>query len=418
MATEAVKDTPLILDTEAIRKDFPILAREIMPGVPLIYLDSAATSQKPDAVINSMSDYYRLHNANIHRAVHRLAEEATELYEGARRKVMHFVDAASPQEIIFTRNATEGINLVMRTWATANLHAGDLILLTEMEHHSNMVPWQILAQEKNIHIEYIPVTAGGVLDLEACRRLLARGPKLVSISHMSNMLGTINPLEEIIPWAHAAGARVVVDGAQAVPHMPISVQTLDADFYAFSSHKMLGPTGIGVLYGKRDLLEAIAPFMGGGDMIRRVSYAGFEPAALPHKLEAGTPAIAEAVGLGAAVDYLVAVGLANIHAHEQALARYAMDRLTEVPGTRIFGPSADKRGGLVAFSMDIAHPHDVAQILDSRGIAVRAGHHCAMPLHEKLGVSATTRASFYLYSTFAEIDALIEGLAQVRRIFG
>jgi cysteine desulfurase/selenocysteine lyase len=257
-----------------------------------------------------------------------------------------------------------------------------------------------------------------VLDLEACRRLLARGPKLVSISHMSNMLGTINPLEEIIPWAHAAGARVVVDGAQAVPHMPISVQTLDADFYAFSSHKMLGPTGIGVLYGKRDLLEAIPPFMGGGDMIRRVSYAGFEPAALPHKLEAGTPAIAEAVGLGAAIDYLESVGLQKIHAHEQALARYAIDRLTDVPGTRVFGPAAGQRGGLVAFAMDIAHPHDVAQILDSRGIAVRAGHHCAMPLHEKLGVAATTRASFYLYNTKSEIDALIDGLGQVRKVFG
>jgi cysteine desulfurase / selenocysteine lyase len=418
MKANRLADLPKYLDTEIIRKDFPILSREIAPGIPLVYLDSAATSQKPNSVIDAMNGYYYGHNANIHRAVHRLAEEATEMYEGARRKVVGFLDAESPQEIIFTRNATEGINLVMRSWASVQVQTGDAILLSEMEHHSNMVPWQILAQEKQIRLEYIPVTSDGELDMDAYRGLLAHGPKLVAISHMSNMLGTINPVEEIIRRAHEAGAKVIVDGAQSVPHIPVSVRRLDADFYVFSSHKMLGPTGIGVLYGKRALLESMPPFMGGGDMIKRVSYSGFEPAALPHKFEAGTPAIAEAVGLGAAIDYLDRVGLENIHLHEQMLVRHAIERLVEVPGVRIFGPSAEKRGGLVAFSMDVAHPHDVAQILDSRGIAVRAGHHCAMPLHEKLGVGATTRASFYLYNMPSEIDALIEGLGQVRRVFG
>jgi cysteine desulfurase / selenocysteine lyase len=417
MARSQTHELPVFLDTDAIRKEFPILQREVAPGVPLIYLDSAATSQKPNGVIDVMTEYYRAHNANIHRAVHRLAEEATDLYEGARRKVAGFVGAASPQEIIFTRNTTESINLVMQTWARSKMNAGDIILLTEMEHHSNLVPWHMLAKEKDLRLEFVPVLENGELDLEACRELLTHGPKLLSITQMSNMLGSINPVKDIIPWAHAAGAKVLVDGAQAVPHLSVSVRALDADFYAFSSHKMLGPTGIGVLYGKRDLLESMPPFMGGGDMIRRVMWEGFEPASLPHKFEAGTPAIAEAVGLGAAIDYLERIGVEKIHRHEQMLARYTIERLAEIAGIRVFGPASDQRGGLVAFAMEGTHPHDVAQILDSRGIAVRAGHHCAMPLHQKLGVSATTRASYYLYNTTQEVDSLIEGLRQVQNVF-
>lgn len=408
----------MTLNVNEIRKDFPILGRETANGRRVIYLDSTATSQKPIQVIEAMNDYYRRSNANIHRGVHTLAEEATALYEGARERIAKFVNAASSREIIYTRNTTESINLVAYSWARANLKAGDLIVLTEMEHHSNLVPWHMLQMERGVELEFIPVTEDGLLDLEAYKTLLNRSPKLVSFAHMSNVLGTINPAAEIIKLAHAAGAVTLVDGAQSVPHLSVDMQALDADFYAFSAHKMCGPTGVGVLYGKTALLEAMPPFLGGGDMIKEVKLRSFRPNTLPHKFEAGTPAIAEAVGFGAAVDYLTQVGMADIAEHEHAITEYALERLEEIPGVKLFGPSADKKGGVAAFTLDGIHPHDVAQILDRDGIAVRAGHHCAQPLHEKFGIPATSRASFYLYSTKDEVDLLVKGLYKVKEMFG
>jgi cysteine desulfurase/selenocysteine lyase len=413
---QALTDKQTPLDVRRIRSDFPILAREVHPGVPLVYLDSAASSQKPEVVIEAMSDYYRNHHANIHRAVHTLAEEATGMYESARKKVADCV-GARPQEIIFTRNATEAINLAAHSWGRSNLSKGDTVLLSEMEHHSNLVPWQILAAEREVRLEFAPLTGSGELDMDAFEKLLAREPKLVAITQMSNVLGTIVPIRDIVRSAHQAGARVLVDAAQSVPHMAVDVRELDVDFFAFSSHKMCGPTGIGALYGKTDILRGMPPFLGGGDMIRKVDWRSFEPNDLPYTFEAGTPSIAEAVGWGAAVDYLQGIGFPAIHAHEQALAAYAMERLRELPGVKILGPDASKRGGLVSFTMEGIHPHDIAQILDSHGVAVRAGHHCTMPLHTKLGLSATTRASFYLYTLFEEIDALIFGLQKARELF-
>jgi len=406
------------LDVTRIRADFPILNRETQPGVPVVYLDSTATAQKPVAVIEAMDDFYRKSNANIHRGVHTLAEEATAMYEGAREKVAKFINAASAKQVIYTRNATESINLVAYTWARANLNAGDLVILTEMEHHSNLVPWHMLKTERGIRLEFIPVTEDGLLDLDAYRALLDQGPKLVSFTHMSNVLGTINPAEEIIRLAHEAGAITLVDGAQSVPHFAVDVQALDVDFLAFSAHKMCGPTGIGALYGKKSLLEDMPPFLGGGDMIKTVHLREFVPNSIPHKFEAGTPAIAEAVGFGAAVDYLTSVGMDNIAAHEHEITEYAIERLEEVPGLKLFGPSAQHKGGVAAFTFDGVHPHDVAQILDRDGVAVRAGHHCAQPLHEKFGITATSRASFYLYNTKEEVDKLIEGIYKVKEIFG
>ncbi|RJP52891.1 MAG: cysteine desulfurase [Anaerolineaceae bacterium] len=408
----------MTLNVNEIRKDFPILARETQNGARVIYLDSTATSQKPARVIEAMNDYYRRSNANIHRGVHTLAEEATAMYEGARERIAKFINAASSREVIYTRNTTESINLVAYSWARANLKAGDLVILTEMEHHSNLVPWHILQMERGIELEFIPVTEDGLLDLETYKTLLDRRPKLVSFTHMSNVLGTINPAAEIIRLAHAAGAITLVDGAQSVPHLKVDVQALDADFYAFSAHKMCGPTGIGVLYGKSALLDAMPPFLGGGDMIKEVKLRSFRANTLPHKFEAGTPAIAEAVGFGAAVDYLSAVGMERIAAHEHEVTEYALDRLEEIPGVKLFGPSADKKGGVAAFTLDGIHPHDVAQILDKDGIAVRAGHHCAQPLHEKFGIQATSRASFYLYNTKEEVDLLVNGLYKVKEMFG
>ena len=405
-------------DVTRIRTDFPILNRETRPDVPVIYLDSTATAQKPSVVIETMDAFYRRSNANIHRGIHTLAEEATALYEEARKKIAKFINAPSAKQVIYTRNATESINLVAYTWARANLKSGDMVLLTEMEHHSNLVPWQMLKTERGIRLEFIPVTEDGLLDLDAYRSLLDRGPKLVSFTHMSNVLGTINPAEEIIRLAHEAGAITLVDGAQSVPHFPVDVQVLDVDFLAFSAHKMVGPTGIGVLYGKAKLLEEMPPFLGGGDMIKTVHLREFVPNSLPHKFEAGTPAIAEAVGFGAAVDYLASVGMEAIAAHEHEITGYALERLEEVPGLKVFGPSAQHKGGVAAFTFDGVHPHDVAQILDQDGIAVRAGHHCAQPLHEKFGITATTRASFYLYNTKEEVDKLIEGIYKVKEIFG
>lgn len=408
----------MTFDVAQIRRDFPVLGREVRPGVRLVYLDSTATSQKPRQVLEAMERFYRESNANIHRGVHALAEEATALYEGARAKMARFINAPSPRQIIYTRNATEAINLVAYSWGRVFLQAGDRILLTEMEHHSNLVPWYLLAQERHLELDFVPVREDGLLDLERYHHFLERRPKLVAFTHMSNVLGTINPAREMIALAHQAGAITLLDGAQSVPHFPVDVQELDVDFLAFSGHKMCGPTGIGVLYGKMHLLEAMPPFLGGGDMIRVVHLGSFVPNEVPYKFEAGTPAIAEAIGLGAAVDYLQSIGMEAIAKHERELTAYALERLEEVPGLHLFGPAAAYKGGVASFTFDGVHPHDVAQILDQYGIAVRAGHHCAQPLHERFGIPATTRASFYLYTTKDEIDKLVDGLYQVKKIFG
>ena len=401
-----------------IRAQFPILERQVHPGVPLVYLDSAATSQKPLAVIEALDAYYRNSNANIHRGIHVLAEEATALYEAARGKIARFINAPSARQVIYTRNATESINLVAYTWGRANLGPGDVVVLTEMEHHSNLVPWHILAAEKNLRLEFIPVGGDGLLNLAAYQRLLELRPRLVSFMHVSNVLGTINPAKQMISLAHQAGAITLVDGAQSVPHIPVDVQDLDADFLAFSAHKMCGPTGIGALYGRKELLEAMPPFLGGGDMIKRVFLSSFVPNEIPYKFEAGPPAIAEAAGFGAAVDYLASVGMDAIARHEREIITYALERLEEVPGVKLFGPSAQHKGGVAAFTLAGIHPHDISQILDTKGIAIRAGHHCAMPLHDKFGLPATARASFYLYNTKEEVDHLAESLYSVRQVFG
>lgn len=407
-----------VISVEKVRADFPILQREVRPGVKLVYLDSTATAQKPLAVIEAMDKYYRWSNANIHRGVHTLGEEATALYEAARQRVARFINARKTREIVFTRNTTEAINLVAYSWGRSQLRPGDLIVLTEMEHHSNLVPWQILAVEKELRLEFVPVTEDGYLDLATYQRLLDQNPRLVAFTHMSNVLGTINPVAQIVELAHQVGALVLVDGAQSVPHMRIDVQALGVDFLAFSAHKMLGPTGIGVLYAREDLLEQMPPFLGGGDMIKKVQLRSFVPNEVPYKFEAGTPAIAEAVGFAAAIDYLEDVGMEAIATHERELVAYALERLATIPGLKVYGPPAEHRGGVVSFSIDGVHPHDVAQILDREGIAVRAGHHCAMPLHEKLGVTATTRASFYLYNTLDEVERLVEAVRKVQTIFG
>jgi cysteine desulfurase/selenocysteine lyase len=406
-----------ILDLERIKADFPILSREVRPGIPVIYLDSTATTQKPVNVISAMDDYYRMSNANIHRGIHVLAEEATALYEESRKKIARFINAPSARQVIFTRNTTESINLVALSWGRTNLNPGDVIILTEMEHHSNLVPWQLLSAEKKLQLEFIPVDGQGLLDLDVYYDLLELSPKLVTFTQMSNVLGTINPAEEMIRMAHQAGAITLVDAAQSVPHFPVDVQDLDADFLAFSGHKMCGPTGVGVLYGKRQLLEDMPPFLGGGDMIKKVELRQFTPNALPHKFEAGTPAIAEVIGLGAAVDYLEKIGLENIAAQEHVIVDYAIERLSEVPGVSVYGPQSKDRGGVTAFNLEGVHAHDVAQILDGDGIAVRAGHHCAMPLHDKLQIPASTRASYYLYNSVSDVDKLIESIYRVKKIF-
>jgi cysteine desulfurase/selenocysteine lyase len=368
-------------------------------------------------MLKAMDEFYKNNNANIHRGVHTLAEESTMLFEQARQRVADFIHASSSIEIVFTRNATESINLVAYTWARANLQSGDGIILTEMEHHSNLVPWLQLAAERGVTLEFIPITEEGLLDLDIYRSFLSQTPKLVAFSGMSNVLGTINPTVEIIRLAHDVGALALVDGAQAVPHLPVDVQTLDVDFLAFSAHKMLGPTGIGALYAKAKLLEAMPPFLGGGDMIKTVHLRSFSPNDIPHKFEAGTAAIAEAVGFGAAVEYLTGVGMDAVAAHEQEMIAYGLERLEEIPGVQVLGPAAEKRGGVAAFTLEGVHPHDVAQILDHYGVAVRAGHHCAQPLHEKFGITATTRASFYIYSVKEEVDKLVTGIYQVKKVF-
>jgi cysteine desulfurase / selenocysteine lyase len=412
----ASASTPASHET-SLRAEFPVLSRETRPGVPLVYLDSAATSQKPRQVIEAMTSYYERQNANIHRGVHQLAEEATQAYEEARQRIAGFIHAPSSRQVVFTRNATESINLVAYAWGRTRVQAGDVLLLTEMEHHSNLVPWQMLAAERGAVLEFIPVQDDGRLDLSALDKLLERRPVLVALTHMSNVLGTINPVAEITARAHQAGATVLIDAAQSVPHFPVDVQALDADFVAFSGHKMCGPTGIGVLYGREALLHAMPPFLGGGDMIKRVRLREFTPNELPYKFEAGTPPIAEVIGLGAAVDFLGQVGMDAVGRHEQQLVGYALERLEEVPELRHYGPHGKDKGGVIAFSFGDVHPHDVAQILDRDGIAVRAGHHCAMPLHERFGLPATTRASLYLYNDESDIDKLVDGLYKVRTIF-
>ena len=409
---------PAMLDLLRVRNDFPILGRTVTGGKRLVYLDSTATSQKPFSVIQAMNDFYQHTNANIHRGVHTLAEESTASYEGARERIAKFIGAKKAREIIYTRNTTESINLVAHSWGRNKLKAGDLVILTEMEHHSNLVPWHMLAAELNLRLEFIPVTADGLLDLTVYRELLTQSPRLVAFTQMSNVLGTINPTKEIIALAHQAGALTLVDGAQSVPHLPVDVQDLDCDFLAFSAHKMLGPTGIGALYGKEALLDAMPPFLGGGDMIKKVYLRSFTPNELHHKFEAGTPAIAEAIGFGAAVDYLTNLGMENVARHEHSIISYALEALNEVDGLKVFGPTADYKGGVASFTLAGVHPHDIAQILDSEGIAVRAGHHCAMPLHEKFNLPATTRASFYVYNTIEEVDLLVAGLGKVQQIFG
>jgi cysteine desulfurase/selenocysteine lyase len=409
-------DSRLSYDVEAVRASFPILREEHHPGVPLVYLDNAATSQKPQAVLRALDDYYRLYNANVHRGIHKLSEEATAAYEGARGKLRRFINAASKREIIFTRGTTEGINLVAQTWGRANLKTGDVVLSTQMEHHSNIVPWQMLAAEKGLVLRYVPLLPDGTLDLDAYAHLLRHEPvKLVTVMAVSNVLGTINPVEEMARQAHEAGALILVDAAQAAPHMPLDVQALDVDFLVFSGHKMVGPTGSGVLYGKRHLLEAMPPWMGGGDMIQHVSLESSTWNDLPYKFEAGTPAIAEMIGLGYAVDYLSDLGMENVLAHIHAITEYALERLADIPSLTLYGPDSSQKSAVAAFSLEGIHAHDMAQMLDSMGIAVRAGHHCAMPLHSCLGIPASIRASFYLYNTFAEVDKLAAALYSVKR---
>jgi cysteine desulfurase / selenocysteine lyase len=404
------------LNVSSIREDFPLL-QQLVHGKPIIYLDSTATSQKPEVVIRALDEYYRKYNANIHRGIYSIAEEATARHEEARKKLQRFVNAKSWREIIFTRNTTEAINLVAYAWGRANIHSGDEIVASLLEHHSNIVPWQLLAKEKDATLKFIPVDDEGYLRLDQLDSIITEKTKLVAITMMSNVAGTITPLKRIIRKAHEVGAITVVDGAQGVPHLKTDVRDLECEFLAFSGHKMLGPF-VGVLYGKRPILEEMNPFLGGGDMIREVHLTESRWNDLPYKFEAGTPAIAEAIGLGVAVDYLNTLGMENVRAHEKMLAEYALERLAEVPGLRIVGPqSVEHRGGVVAFDMPGIHPHDVATILDGEGICVRAGHHCAMPLHEHYNLAATTRASFYVYNVPEEIDKLVETLYQVKTVF-
>ncbi|HJD85685.1 cysteine desulfurase [Kitasatospora aureofaciens] len=412
-----------LLDTDAIRKDFPVLQRLLHEEKPLVYLDNAATSQKPRQVLEALNAYYERHNANVHRGVHVLAEEATAMYEGARDKVAAFVNAPSRNEVIFTKNASESLNLVanMLGWADEpyKVDADSEIVITEMEHHSNIVPWQLLSQRTGAKLKWFGLTDEGRLDLSNIDELITEKTKVVSFTLVSNLLGTVNPVEAIVRRAQAVGALVVIDASQAAPHMVLDVQALEADFVAFTGHKMLGPTGIGVLWGRQELLEDLPPFLGGGEMIETVTMGSSTYAPAPHKFEAGTPPIAQAVGLGAAIDYLSAIGMDRIAAHEHAITEYALERLLEVPDLRIIGPrTAVDRGAAISFTLGDIHPHDVGQVLDEQGIAVRVGHHCARPVCLRYGIPATTRASFYLYSTPGEVDALIDGLHHVRNFFG
>ena len=404
---------------ESLRKDFPILRRTVRENKPLIYLDNASTTQKPNQVIDAISNYYRNYNANIHRAVYALAEEATEEYEKTRDKVANFVGVNNREEIIFVRGTTEAINLVAYAWGRAHINEGDIIVTTEYEHHSNIVPWQLLTREKNAKVEYIRIDDNGELILDDLDRILATGKvKLVTFSLMSNVLGTISDAKAIISKCRQAGVLVLVDGAQAVPHMKIDLEKLDCDFFAFSGHKMLGPTGIGVLWVKKKILETMNPFHGGGDMIREVHKYDATWNDLPYKFEAGTPNIADVIGFGVAIDYLSSLGMDNVREHEIELTKYAIEKMSKVKGLHIYGTQdMSKRGGVISFNFADVHPHDVAQIVDSDGIALRSGHHCAQVLMEKLDVAATSRASFYIYNTKKDVDALITSLNNVARLF-
>ncbi|EKZ1599315.1 cysteine desulfurase [Listeria monocytogenes] len=407
-----------MIDIQKIRADFPILAQEINEK-PLAYLDNAATSQKPKQVIEALTHYYEFDNANVHRGVHTLAARATDAYESARGKVAKFIHAREVAEIIFTRGTTSAINLVVDSYAEANIEAGDEIVISYLEHHSNLIPWQQLAKRKGAVLKYIELEEDGTISVEQAKKTIGEKTKIVALAHVSNVLGTITPIKEIAAIAHQFGAVILVDGAQAVPHMEVDVVDLDADFYAFSGHKMMAPTGIGALYGKREMLDAMEPTEFGGEMIDFVELYDSTWKELPWKFEAGTPIIGGAIALGAAIDYLAEVGLANIHAHEQALASYAIEEMSKIEGITIYGPKdASKRCGLVTFNLEGAHPHDIATILDEDGIAIRAGHHCAQPLMKWLDVSSTARASFYIYNTKEEIDALIDGLKLTKEYFG
>lgn len=404
------------MDWHRIRSDFPILDQQVN-GHPLVYLDSAASSQKPRAVIQTLAHYYERDNANVHRALHELSNRATEAFEASRKKVARFIGAASEDEIIFTRGSTEGINLVANTWGTQNLRAGDVILITGMEHHSNIVPWQLLAQRTGATLKYIPVLDDGTLDSAAIESLLTEQVKLFAFVHISNSLGTINPAKELLAKAKGLGAVTLLDGAQSAGHMPIDVQDLGCDFFVFSGHKMCGPTGIGVLYGRMALLETMPPWHGGGEMILTVTMESSTYKAPPHRFEAGTPDISGVIGLGAAIDYLEAIGLENIQRHDHNLANYAVQRMSEVPGIRILGPQNGHRGALVAFHLDFAHPHDLVEFANSHGVAMRGGHHCTQPLMKRFKVPGTTRASFYFYNTLEEINRLVEVLLLARKFF-
>jgi len=413
--TAEVRNAGAELDVHKIRCDFPIL-RQRVRGRKLVYLDNAATSQKPQVVIDAIGQYYEQGNANIHRGVHFLSEHATEEYEGARRTVQSFLNAADASEIIFVRGATEGINLVAQTYGRTKVHAGDEVLITAMEHHSNIVPWQILCEEKGARLRVAPISDSGELLLEEFERLLGPRTKIVAVTHVSNALGTINPVQRVIEMAHRGNIPVLVDGAQAVPHLKVDVQALDCDFYVFSGHKVYGPTGIGVLYGKSALLDAMPPYQGGGDMISSVTFEKTIYNKLPYKFEAGTPHVAGAIGLGAGIEYVNGLGMDNIAAYEHELLAYATEAVSAIPGIRLIG-TAKEKAGVLSFLLDSIHPHDIGTILDHEGIAVRTGHHCAQPVMQRFGIAATARASFALYNTREEVDALVEGLQRVREVF-
>jgi cysteine desulfurase/selenocysteine lyase len=414
--TLSVPDAVHFLQAAGCRHHFPLL-RQRVNGKPLVYLDNAATSQKPQIVIDAMMKYYEEENSNIHRGVHSLSERATAAYEGVRGKVQRFINAAHPREIIFVRGTTEAVNLVASSYGRRAVGSGDEVIITWMEHHSNIVPWQMLCEEKGARLRVVPIDDRGVLDLEAFRTMLSPRTKIVGVTHVSNALGTINPVREITAMAHAHGVPVLVDGAQAVPHMKVDVRELDCDFYAFSAHKMFGPTGVGVLYGKTHLLEAMPPYQGGGDMIASVTFEKTLYNEIPHKFEAGTPNIGGGIGLGAAIDYLLQIGVGAIESFEQELLAYATEKVSALPGVRIIG-TAPRKAGVLSFVMDAAHPHDIGTILDLEGIAIRTGHHCAQPVMQRFGVPATARASFAFYNTKEEIDALVRGIEKVREVFG
>ncbi len=415
-ATAHIDDLPGIYDVQAIRAGFPALHQDVH-GKPLVYLDNGASSQKPRAVIDAMVRYYEHDHSNVHRGVHTLSQRATDAFENAREKVRGFINAASDKEVIFVRGTTEGINLVARSYGDANLKPGDEIIVTKMEHHANIVPWQMLCERTGATIKVLHFSDSGELNMQEFENLLSDKTKILALTHVSNALGTVNPIKDMVNKAHGAGAVVVVDGAQAVPHMQLDMQDLDCDFYTFSSHKMYGPTGIGILYGKEALLDTMPPYEGGGEMIKKVTFEETTYADLPHKFEAGTPSIAQTVGLGAAVDYLNSVGLDNIAVHEQDLLDYATERAAEVKGMRIYG-TAKHKAGVFAFGLEGIHPHDIGTILDFEGVAVRTGHHCAQPVMQHYGVAATSRASFGMYNTRSEVDALFAGIEKVQQTFG